>query len=71
MLDQLQLDLLTAVMRIEQLRDEGFPDHPSPLASHLWQRVLSCDLPRLRSHLAAETLDSEAEFRTHYLSSEA
>lgn len=48
----LQLDLLTVVARLEQIRDEG----PGVLADHLLDRVLTCDLPRLRGYLTEETL---------------
>lgn len=46
----LQLDLLTVVARLEQVADE--------LAggSLTAQRLITCDLPRLREHLDAETL---------------
>ena len=65
-LDKLQLDLLTAIARIEQLRDADFPEVPDPLSICLWERVLSCDLPRLRSHLTAAALEFEAESDADY-----
>lgn len=55
-LPALQLDLLTVVGRLEQIRDE-LAEHGDD--SELWrwlleERVLTCDLPRLRGHLTAE-----------------
>jgi hypothetical protein len=53
-LEGLQLDLATVVLRLRQLRHEQ---------ARLWQgnatvfnRLLTCDLPRLESHLTAATL---------------
>jgi len=48
----LQLDLLTVIVRLEQLRDEEAPNGLPFIA----ERIISCDLPRLRGHLTPETL---------------
>lgn len=55
-LSPLQLDLACTVARLEQLRDMPYFD----CGHWLWERVTSCDIPRLRGHLgpqAAELLD--------------
>jgi hypothetical protein len=44
----LQLDLLTAVLRMRQIRDEG--------SEFILYRLLTCDLPRLEQYLEPETL---------------
>jgi len=52
----LQLDLLTVITRLEQIqleREDGL--------WLLWDRVLTCDLPRLRGHLTEDTLQWERE----------
>jgi hypothetical protein len=53
-LDGLQIDLASTVARLRQLRDEQ---------ATLWrgnetvfERLLTCDLPRLESHLSPEAL---------------
>jgi hypothetical protein len=46
----LQFDLATAVLRMAQAHELG-PD--SPRGGHLVDRLLECDLPRLRGHLDA------------------
>jgi hypothetical protein len=53
--DQLQLDLLTAVARLQQIADEGgfYGDGPVDLVA---ERLLTCDLPRLRAHLASDVV---------------
>lgn len=48
----LQLDLLTLVARLEQIRDEGGWEANGVVAD----RLLTCDLPRMRAHLTSETL---------------
>lgn len=48
----LQADLLTAVARLEQIRDAGGFD----AAPYVAERLLTCDLPRLTEHLTAETV---------------
>jgi hypothetical protein len=52
----LQLDLLSAVVRLQQIADEGgfYGDGP---VDFLAERLLTCDLPRLRAHLSPETLE--------------
>lgn len=47
---QLQLDLATAVARLQQLRDE----HGEDMQAFLMHRLTTSDLPRLRGHLDAE-----------------
>ena len=50
----LQLDLATVVARLEQIRDEADGDFGElPIIS---ERLLTCDLPRLRAHLNDEGL---------------
>ena len=50
---KLQIDLASAVARLEQLRDMPYFD-----SSHwLWDRVASCDIPRLRGHLGPEAVE--------------
>ncbi len=51
----LQLDLLAAVARLQQISDEGgfYGDGPVGLFA---VRLLTCDLPRLRAYLTPETL---------------
>lgn len=46
----LQLDLATAILRIEQAHAD--PD----MAEHLLFRLATCDAPRLRRYLDAETV---------------
>lgn len=48
--EKLQLDLLCLVARLEQVRDGGGWDEELLVAD----RVLTCDLPRLRKHLPVE-----------------
>lgn len=50
--DGLQMDLLTVILRIRQLRDEDYFDN----GHWLWRRVVDCDLPRLEGHLTPETV---------------
>ena len=47
---QLQLDLATAVARLQQLGDE----HDEEMQAFLVHRLTTSDLPRLRGHLDAE-----------------
>jgi hypothetical protein len=49
-LGRLQLDLASVIARIEQLNDMTHFDN----GHWLWNRVTSCDLPRLRGHLSPE-----------------
>lgn len=60
-LDPLQLDLATVVARLTQIQRAGGFD-ASSLVAEVAERVLTCDLPRLRDHLSAEarTLVEEA-----------
>lgn len=51
----LQLDLLTVIVRLEQIRDE-WDEHQGFAEDLLLSRVIGCDVPRLRSYLAPETL---------------
>ncbi|MFI7691768.1 hypothetical protein ACIBQ6_22055 [Nonomuraea sp. NPDC049655] len=50
-MDALQLDLATLVGRLEQVEAEGGWEHACPI---VLDRILTCDLPRLREHLTAE-----------------
>ena len=47
----LQLDLLTVVSRLQQIADDGgfYDGGPVEIVA---ERLLTCDLPRLRDHLA-------------------
>lgn len=59
--DSLQLDIATAVARIEQAL--ALPEDDA-LRCHLLDRLLTCDAPRLRRHLSPEwvkRLDGELE----------
>ena len=49
--DALQLDLATIVGRLEQVQAEGGWEHACPI---VLDRILTCDLPRLREHLTPE-----------------
>lgn len=49
----LQLDLLTAVLRLRQVRDS----QPGLMREHLVERLATCDLPRLAGYLNADTRD--------------
>ncbi|WP_433235443.1 hypothetical protein ACQPYK_25350 [Streptosporangium sp. CA-135522] len=49
----LELDLATVVARLEQVQAAGGWSAADPVVV---ERVLSCDLPRLRGHLSAEVL---------------
>lgn len=61
----LQLDLLTVIVRLEQIAAElkaDFQVTHAPLWLYLLEdRVMKCDVPRLRGYLSAETLAWEAE----------
>jgi hypothetical protein len=50
-----QLDLLTAVLRLEQIAGDGgfYGGGPVEIVA---ERLLTCDLPRLRGYLTPETL---------------
>lgn len=50
-IDALQLDLATIVARLEQVQDQGGWDLACPTVK---DRILTCDLPRLRGHLTPE-----------------
>lgn len=50
-MDALQLDLATLVARLEQVQAEGGFDQADGIVV---DRILTCDLPRLRSHLTPE-----------------
>jgi hypothetical protein len=56
---RLQLDLATAVSRLEQLLRAGGWEADPGLAA----RVLLTDLPRLRSHLTPEALELVRHWR--------
>jgi hypothetical protein len=59
--DGLQLDLLTVIARLEQIGSLDMSD-PAGLGIYLLEeRVIKCDVPRLRGHLTAETLAWEAD----------
>lgn len=48
---QIELDILTLIVRLEQMDAEDRPTH------WLWaDRVMGCDVPRLRAHCSAEAL---------------
>ena len=60
----LQLDLLTAIVRLEQIGRlvANCDDLPGDLWLYLLEeRVIKCDVPRLRGYLTPETLAWEAE----------
>jgi hypothetical protein len=60
----LQLDLLTAIVRLEQIGEElakGTAAGQDMAEYLLEERVIKCDVPRLRSYLTAETLAWEQE----------
>lgn len=52
-MDALQLDLATVVARLQQVQDEGGWDTANAMVA---ERILTCDLPRLREHLTPEAL---------------
>jgi hypothetical protein len=53
----LQLDLVTVVARLRQIKaDGGCGFYGEPLALLLWDRVMTCDLPRLEGHLTEASL---------------
>jgi len=54
----LQLDLVCAIARIEQMAETD-----GAMQALLIDRLNTCDAPRLRSHLTAETLAWEAQIR--------
>lgn len=54
----LQLDLVAAIARIEQIHD--LPED-SPLRELLIERLGTCDAPRLRRHLSDESRRELAE----------
>jgi hypothetical protein len=54
--DGLQLDLTSAVARLQQIEQEGGFYGEGGLVELLAERLLTCDLPRLRGHIDDETL---------------
>jgi hypothetical protein len=60
-LDPFQLDLLCAIVRLEQIEQELGENVPDGIGGHLLERVFTCDVPRLRSYLSDEALAFEAE----------
>lgn len=61
----LQLDLLTVIVRLEQVGEllGGSADGVLPMFGWylLTERVIECDVPRLRGYLTAETLAWEEQ----------
>lgn len=57
-MDALQLDLATLVARLEQVEAEGGWEHADAIVK---DRILTCDLPRLREHLTPEAAALIAE----------
>jgi hypothetical protein len=60
----LQLDLLTVIVRLEQIGGELGKRTAAGQAFAEWlmiKRVLECDVPRLRGYLTPETLAWERE----------
>lgn len=60
--DALELDVATVVVRLEQIaaRRARFGDEDG-LAALVWDRVVTCDLPRLREHLSPRVLKLMAD----------
>lgn len=52
--DGLQLDLACIVARLQQVIDEGGFATANPIVV---ERILTCDLPRLKGHLTAESTE--------------
>lgn len=50
------LDIASTVARLEQIESEGYDD-----GHWLLDRLVTCDLPRLRGHLTPEALEALAE----------
>lgn len=48
----IEYDLACVIIRIEQINIQKEPEH------WLWERVMSCDIPRLREHLSETTLEN-------------
>jgi len=44
--DDLDLDIATLLIRLQQIDDEKRPEH------FLWDRVMTCDVPRLMRQLS-------------------
>lgn len=60
--DNLQLDLATAIGRIEQLYGDGPDKARDPgLRALLKHRLITCDVPRLRKYLSTEMATRLAE----------
>lgn len=49
----LDLDLLTVIARIEQVNREG----AGTAGGIVWERILTCDVPRLRGHIDPDALE--------------
>jgi hypothetical protein len=45
-----EIDIASIIIRIEQINNQEPPTH------WLWDRVMTCDIPRLRRQLSPETL---------------
>lgn len=60
-LDPLQLDLATIVVRLEQAREQL--ESSGQVSEWLLDRILTCDLPRLRRHLDPNTLTVLADLQ--------
>jgi hypothetical protein len=56
-MDENQLNILCVVLRLEQINDE----HPAEAHHWLWDRVMFCDVPRLRAMLTPEMLEWERD----------
>lgn len=48
-----ELDIVTLLMRIKQINKEQVPEH------WLWDRVITCDLPRITRHIKQPDLLNE------------
>lgn len=46
----IELDMVTMLLRIMQIQREG------PPASLVWERIITCDIPRLSTYLPPELL---------------
>lgn len=51
---EIEHDIACVVLRIEQINREQEPEH------WLWDRVMDCDIPRLKKHINEEMLESMA-----------
>jgi hypothetical protein len=55
----LQLDLLSIIARLRQIREDDcafMTGSEHGLTVLLWERIMTCDLPRLEGHLTPETV---------------